>query len=119
MDYFYHLYISRFTDYFSKNIFCKAYIEYLQCMLFYYAAAFFLTCNCPKIGSQTMYETGIHKVTENELQILSKYLRFQVLTTVSMKFRVFWDVVPCFQVVVDRSFMGVIHHPDDGGSTHL
>jgi hypothetical protein len=40
-----------------------------------------------------------------------------------MKFRVFWDVVPCSHVEVDRRFRGAYcfhHHGDvDGGSTHL
>jgi hypothetical protein len=27
--------------------------------------------------------------------------KFQVLTAVSMKFRVFWDVLPCSQIEVD------------------
>jgi hypothetical protein len=31
-----------------------------------------------------------------------KYERFQVLTAVSMKFRVFWDVLPCSQIDVDQ-----------------
>jgi hypothetical protein len=34
------------------------------------------------------------------------FMRFQVLTAASMKFRVFWDVVPCSLVEVDRSFWG-------------
>jgi hypothetical protein len=44
-------------------------------------------------------------------------MRFQVLTTVSTKFRfVFWDVLPC-KIIVDRRFRGTCcHHyrPDDG-----
>jgi hypothetical protein len=39
---------------------------------------------------------------------VGKYVRFQVLTAASMKFRVFWDILPC-------SHQG----PDDGVSTHL
>jgi hypothetical protein len=50
-------------------------------------------------------------------------VRFQVLMVASMKFRVFWDVLPCSQVDVDQCFKGVycLHHhrPYDGGSTHL
>jgi hypothetical protein len=39
-----------------------------------------------------------------------KVVRFQVLTTASMMFRiVFWDTLPC-KIIVD---------PDDGGSTHV
>jgi hypothetical protein len=52
------------------------------------------------------------------------FVRFQLLTAASMKFRVFWDVAPCSQVDVDRRFRGAyyLHHGDDrhddGGSTH-
>jgi hypothetical protein len=42
--------------------------------------------------------------------------RFQILTAASMKFRVFWDVVPCSQVDVDRRFRDA-YCPDDGDST--
>jgi hypothetical protein len=50
-------------------------------------------------------------------------LRFQVLTTASMKFRfVFWDVLPC-KIIVYRRFRGTcyFHHQgyDDGGNTYL
>jgi hypothetical protein len=40
------------------------------------------------------------------------YVRFQVLTAASMKFRiVFWDVLPC-KIIVDRVFRGTccLHH---------
>jgi hypothetical protein len=30
------------------------------------------------------------------------YVRFQVLTAASIKFRVFWDVVPCSHIEVDQ-----------------
>jgi hypothetical protein len=33
-------------------------------------------------------------------------VKFQVLTTVSMKFIVFWDILPCNQIDVDRRFRG-------------
>jgi hypothetical protein len=50
-------------------------------------------------------------------------VRFQVLTAASMKLRVFWDVVPCSQVDVDRRFRGAycLHHhcSDGGGNIHL
>jgi hypothetical protein len=44
--------------------------------------------------------------------IILIHVRFQVLTAMSMKFRVFWDVMPCSQVDVDRRFRGVywLHH---------
>jgi hypothetical protein len=54
------------------------------------------------------------------------YVRFQVLTAASMKFRVFWDVAPCSLVGVDPRFTNAycLHHegddrPGDGGSKHL
>jgi hypothetical protein len=42
-------------------------------------------------------------------------IRFQVLTAASMKFRVFWDVLQCSQVDVDRRFSGAycLHHQAD------
>jgi hypothetical protein len=41
--------------------------------------------------------------------------RFQVLTVASMKFRVFWDVLPYSEVDVDQRFRGVycLHHQGD------
>jgi hypothetical protein len=58
---------------------------------------------------------------------LTRHVRFQLLTAVSVKFRVFRDVAPCSHVEVDRRFTGEYcpHHqamnslPDDGDSTHL
>jgi hypothetical protein len=43
------------------------------------------------------------------------YVRFQVLTAASMKFRVFLDVLPCSRVGVDRRFRGAycLHHQGD------
>jgi hypothetical protein len=43
-------------------------------------------------------------------------VRFQVITTASMKFRVFWDVAPCSHVEVDSHFRGAycLHHQGDG-----
>jgi hypothetical protein len=40
------------------------------------------------------------------------YVRFQVLTAASMKFRGFWDVAPCSHVEVNRRFRGAycLHH---------
>jgi hypothetical protein len=42
-------------------------------------------------------------------------VRFQILTAASMKFRVFWDILPCSQVDVDRCFRGAycLHHQGD------
>jgi hypothetical protein len=34
-------------------------------------------------------------------------MRYQILTASSMKFRVFWDVLPYNQVDVDRRFRGI------------
>jgi hypothetical protein len=55
-------------------------------------------------------------------KIESVIVRFQVLTAASMKFRVFWDILPHSQIDVDQRFRGAccLHHQgDDGGSTHL
>jgi hypothetical protein len=38
------------------------------------------------------------------LCLLNYYMRFQVLTAASKKFKVFWDVAPCSHVEVDRRF---------------
>jgi hypothetical protein len=49
------------------------------------------------------------------------FVRFQVLTAASMKFRVFWDVATCSHVEVDRRFRGAycLHHhrPDNAVCT--
>jgi hypothetical protein len=58
---------------------------------------------------------------EMEWMVLFEFLRFQVLTAASVKFRiVFWDVLPC-KIIVDRRFRGTCGWfiPDDGGSTYL
>jgi hypothetical protein len=46
------------------------------------------------------------------------YMRFQVPTVASMKFRVFWDVLPCSQIDVDQCFRGAccLHHQGDDSS---
>jgi hypothetical protein len=41
-------------------------------------------------------------------------VRFQVLTAASMKFRVFWDILPCSQVDVVKSLSGVPLPPSSG-----
>jgi hypothetical protein len=53
-------------------------------------------------------------------------VRFQVLTAMSMKMTVFWDIAPCSLVEINLYFRGTycLHHqsdhrPDDGGSKHL
>jgi hypothetical protein len=38
----------------------------------------------------------------HDLLTIKLIVRFQVLTAVNMKFRVFWDVVPCSHVEVDH-----------------
>jgi hypothetical protein len=45
-------------------------------------------------------------------------VRSQVLMAASMKFRVFWNVVPCSHVGADLRFRGA-NRPDDGGSMRL
>jgi hypothetical protein len=44
-----------------------------------------------------------------------KYVRFQVLTASSMKFRVFWQALPCGHIDVDRRFRDAycLHRRDD------
>jgi hypothetical protein len=46
-----------------------------------------------------------------------KTVRFHILTAVSMKMTVFWDVAPCSLIEINRPIS--IHFPDDGGSKHL
>jgi hypothetical protein len=49
--------------------------------------------------------------TTREKQSL-KFVRFQVPTAASIKFRIFWNVAPCSHVEVDRRFRDVyyLHH---------
>jgi hypothetical protein len=55
-------------------------------------------------------------------QMCLKYVRFQVLTAASMKFRfVLSDVLPC-KIIVERRFRGTCclpHRPGYGGSTSV
>jgi hypothetical protein len=94
---------------------------------------------------RVLAETPEGKEQSKNLDIDGKtilnFVRFQVLTASSMKFRfVFWDVLPC-KIIVDRRFRGTccLHHQDsliteavstsetsvcfyetdDGGSTYL
>jgi hypothetical protein len=46
-------------------------------------------------------------------------VRFQVLTAASMKFKVFWDILTCSQVDVDRRFRGAYCLYHQGGRTWL
>jgi hypothetical protein len=48
-------------------------------------------------------------------------MRFEVLTVLSMKMRVFWYTVPCSFTGVDRRFRCAycIHRSDDGRSIHI
>jgi hypothetical protein len=39
---------------------------------------------------------------------INNYVRFQVLTAASVKFRVFWDVAPCSHIEVDRRFRALM-----------
>jgi hypothetical protein len=48
----------------------------------------------------------IRTMSESSLPIEVYYMRFQVLTAASMKFRVFRDILPCSQIDVDRRFRG-------------
>jgi hypothetical protein len=58
------------------------------------------TTNLPLMSFDSVYEKCIDSV------------RFQVLTTVSIKIRAFWDVLPCSLVGVDQHFGSVycLHH---------
>jgi hypothetical protein len=50
------------------------------------------------------------------------FVRFQVLTAASMKFRVFWDVAPCSLIEVCGRFRGAYclnDQDDDEGSKRL
>jgi hypothetical protein len=49
-----------------------------------------------------------------ESKIKTSIVRFQVLTAASMKFRAFWDVLPCNQIDVDRRFRGMYCLPSSG-----
>jgi hypothetical protein len=44
-------------------------------------------------------------------------VRFQLLTSASMKMTAFWDIAPCS--VADRRFRGAYHRPDDGVCMHI
>jgi hypothetical protein len=48
-------------------------------------------------------------------ETIVKHVIFHILTAASMKFRVFWDVMPCSEIDVDRRFGGAycLHHQDD------
>jgi hypothetical protein len=54
-------------------------------------------------------------------KIYFNYVRFQVLTTASLKMTAFWDVASCSLVDVDGRFRGAYcrQHQRDDGSTHL
>jgi hypothetical protein len=45
------------------------------------------------------------------------FLTFHVLTAASMKLRIFWDVLPCFLLNIDRRFRGsyCLHHQGEHG----
>jgi hypothetical protein len=49
-------------------------------------------------------------------------VRFHVLTAASIKFTVFWDILPYSKIDIDRRFRGAfcLHYQgDDGGRMHL
>jgi hypothetical protein len=72
--------------------------------------------------SVCLFVVSGHHCALRELQIVISKLntlntmRFQVLVAVSMKFRVFWDILPCSQIDVDQRFRGVccLHHQGPG-----
>jgi hypothetical protein len=66
-------------------------------------------------GVTSRFICGVEKIQFTYSRITGHYVRFQVLTAASMKFRVFRDVAPCGYVEVDRSFRGAycLHHQGD------
>jgi hypothetical protein len=73
--------------------------------------------------AESFRSTRLSGKVQTDMKLFLRDVRFQVLTSVSMKFRVFWDEVPCSHVKVDRRFGGaycLLHEDDeDGGSTRL
>jgi hypothetical protein len=72
-------------------------------------------------GSSTFLRNVVISLQVHVLLLTEKpsisygFVRFQVLTTASMKFRfVFWDVLPC-KIIIDRRFRGTccLHHQGD------
>jgi hypothetical protein len=62
----------------------------------------------PTLARETIYEGYVNGFAKG----VGNYVRFQVLTAASMKFRiVFWDVLPC-KIIVDRRFRDTccLHH---------
>jgi hypothetical protein len=74
-----------------------------------------------RFGSKLISSMDVRLVHRHELSV--PLVRFQVLTAVSMKMTVFWDVAPCSLVEVYLRFRGAYcfrhHRPDDGDSKHL
>jgi hypothetical protein len=60
-------------------------------------------------------ETAPRVVEDSTKFQLNNWVRFQVLTAASVKFRVFWDVDLCSHVEADRCFRGAycLHHQGD------
>jgi hypothetical protein len=67
------------------------------------------------LTSPTVCTNGTKKLGLKVILVYFKDVRFQVLTAASMKFRVFWDVLPCSQVDVNRRFRCAycLHHQGD------
>jgi hypothetical protein len=64
----------------------------------------------PYLYSEINWEIGKKRTSYTQLPL--NFVRFQVLTAASMKFRIaFWDVLPC-KIIVDRRFRGMcyLHH---------
>jgi hypothetical protein len=77
------------------------------------------------ISSLVILTIGTVLTCSTDAFSLLNFVKLQVLTAASMKFRiVFLDVLPC-RIIVDRRLRGTccLHHqgwvPDDGGSTYL
>jgi hypothetical protein len=59
---------------------------------------------------------SIHLVRWAAKQDITFHVRLQVLTAASIKIRVFWNVMPCSLIGVDRRFRGAycLHHQGNG-----
>jgi hypothetical protein len=74
--------------------------------------------------SVTFNETAGRNIPQCHFHNLRENLKTHpLITSLILKFRVFWDVAPCSYVEVDRRFRGTycIHHlgDDDRGSRNL
>jgi hypothetical protein len=64
-----------------------------------------------------MKASGVEKMMPDVASLLNKAF-MRVATTEKGEFRVFWDVLPCSQVDVDRRFRGAYCFLHQGDETH-